>query len=100
MRALHLVDHRRLDVACASGREQLRRDAEDLCDCAVRLLASAPVRVGELDQPRLEQHADMEVQVTGIDAETLRELAVRELPVAFLAEHLEDAHPQRMSRAP
>jgi hypothetical protein len=36
----------------------------------------------------------MEVQVTGVDAETLRELAVRELPVAFLAEHLEDANPQ------
>ena len=47
--------------------------------------------------PALQQHADVEVQVTGIDAETLRELAVRELPVAFLAEHLEDAHPQRMS---
>jgi hypothetical protein len=40
----------------------------------------------------------MEVQVTGIDAEALGELAVRELPVVFLAEHLEDAHPQRMSQ--
>jgi hypothetical protein len=35
----------------------------------------------------------MEVQMTGVDAEALRELAVRELPVAFLSEHFQDAHP-------
>src|SRR6185295_18886930 len=59
---------------------------------------SAAVCVGELNEACLEQHADVEVQVTGIDPETLCELAVRELPVAFLAEHLEDAHAQRMSQ--
>ena len=97
MRTLDLVDHRRLDVAGAARREQLRRNSEDFRDGAVRLLASAPVRVRELDQPCLEQHAHVEVQVAGVDAEPLGELTVRQLPVAFLAEHLQHAHAQRMA---
>ena len=56
-----------------------------------------PFCVGELDQARLQQHADVEVKMAGIDAEPLRELTVRELPVAFLAEHLEHADAQRMA---
>ena len=97
MRALHLVDHRRLDVAGAACCEQLRRNAEDLRDGAVRLFASTPVLVGELDQSRLEQHPHVEVQMAGIDSESLGELTVRELPVAFCAEHLEHPDPQRVA---
>jgi hypothetical protein len=32
----------------------------------------------------------------GIDAEALRELTIRELRISLLAEHLEDANPERM----
>jgi hypothetical protein len=34
----------------------------------------------------------VEVQMAGINAEPLRELPVRQLPVALLAEHFEDAN--------
>ena len=40
----------------------------------------------------------MEVEVAGIDAEPLRELSVRELPIALLAEHLQDANAQWVSQ--
>jgi len=93
----NLLEHRRLDVARAARREQPGRYAEDLRDGAVRLFASASVLVGELDQSGLQQHADVEVQVPGVDAEPLGELTVRELPVAFLAEHLQHTHAQRMA---
>ena len=95
--ALHLVDHRRLEVARPARREQLRRDAEDLGDCTVRLLAPSALRVGELDQTGLQQHAHVKVEMPGIDPETLRQLTVGELPLPFLAEHLEHADAQRMA---
>jgi hypothetical protein len=41
----------------------------------------------------------MEVEVTGIDAEPLRELTVRELPFAFLAEHLQHTDAQRVTES-
>jgi len=41
----------------------------------------------------------MEVKVTGIDAESLCELPVRELPFAFLAEHLQHTDPQRVAES-
>jgi hypothetical protein len=50
-----------------------------------------------LDQPGPHEHLDVEVQMAGIDSESLGELSVRELPVAFLTEHLEHAHPQRVA---
>src|SRR3954454_21070564 len=39
----------------------------------------------------------MEVKVAGIDSEPLRELAVRELPLAVLAEHLQNPNAERMA---
>jgi len=36
--------------------------------------------------------------MTGVDAEPLRELPVGELPLAFLAQHLEDSHAERVSQ--
>jgi len=39
------------------------------------------------------------MEVTRIDAESLRELSVRELPVAFLAKHLEHANSERVSQS-
>jgi len=75
-----LIDH--LDHA---DRREFRRKAQLRTD------------VGELDQAGLEQHAHMEVEMAGVDAEPLRQLPVGQLPVAFLAEHLEHAHPEGMS---
>src|SRR6266511_3602843 len=86
VRTLHLVEHRRLAIARAAGSEQLGRDAKDLRHRPVRLLASASLGIGKLDQARLQEHPDMKVEVTRIDAEPLRELAVGELPVPLLAE--------------
>ena len=63
---------------------------------AVRLLAPA-APFGELDQSRVEQHPDVEVQVPGVDAEPVRELAVRQLVALVGAERLEDAQPERMT---
>src|SRR5207244_2900082 len=99
VRALHLVDHGGLQIAGAAGGQQLRSDAEDLRDGSVRLLSSLPRRVGELDQARLQQHPNMEVEVARIDAEPLCQLPVRQLPVGLFlaAEHLEHPHPKRMS---
>jgi hypothetical protein len=39
----------------------------------------------------------VEVEVTRIHSESLRELTVRELPVTFLAEHLQYPDPQRVA---
>src|SRR6266545_843639 len=97
VRTLHLVEHRRLEIARAAGSEQLGRDAKDLRHRPVRLLASASLGIGKLDQARLQEHPDMKVEVTRIDAEPLRELAVGELPVPLLAEHLQHAHPHRVA---
>ena len=91
VRPLHLVDHRRLQIARASGGEELRRYPEDLRDRPVRLLAPAAVLIGELDQAGSQEHADVKVKMSRIDAESLSQLTVRELPVAILAEHLQ--HP-------
>jgi len=41
----------------------------------------------------------VEVEVTRIDAESLRELPVRELPFAFLAEHLQHTDAQRVAES-
>ena len=97
MCTLDLVDHRCLDVTGASRREELGRNAEDLRDGAVRLFASASVLIGQFDQSCLEQHAHMEVEVAGIDSQSLGELAVRELPFTLLAEHLQHTDAQRMA---
>ena len=56
------------------------------------------VEIGRNDQAGLEQHANVEMQMAGVDSEPLGELTVRQLPFAFLAEHLQDAHPQRVSQ--
>jgi hypothetical protein len=40
----------------------------------------------------------VKVEVAGIDAEPLRELSVRELPIAFLTEHFQDANPEWVSQ--
>ena len=96
VRPLYLVEHRGLDVARSACSEELGRDAKGFRNRTVRLLASTPVRVGEFDQSGPQQHAHVEVQMTGIDTQALCELAVRELPLALLSEHLEDAHPQRV----
>jgi hypothetical protein len=39
----------------------------------------------------------MEVEVTGIDSQSLRELPVRELPFTLLAEHLQHTDAQRVA---
>jgi len=41
----------------------------------------------------------MKVEMTGIDAESLRKLTVRELPFAFLAEHLQHTDAQRVAES-
>src|SRR5205814_8769915 len=64
---------------------------------AIRLLAPSSLRSGELDQARPQQHADVEVKMARVDAEPLGELPVRELPVALLAEHFQDAYAERMA---
>ena len=97
MCALHLVDHRGLQIARPAGGEQLGRDAEDLCNGAIRLLPATALRVGELDQPGLQEHPHVEVEVSRVDPEPLRQLTVCELPVPFLSEHLEHADAQRVA---
>jgi hypothetical protein len=97
MRTLHLIDHRRLNVAGAACREQLRRNAEDLRNGTIGLFAPTPVLVGKLDQSCLHEHAHMEVQMARIDSESLGELTVRESPIAFRAEHLEYPDAQRVA---
>jgi len=86
-----------VEVAGAACRKQLRRNAEDLRNGAIRLFSSTPVLVGELDQSRLHQHAYVEVQMAGIDSESLGELTVRESAVAFGPEHLEYPNAQRVA---
>jgi len=78
----------------ARGRE-LRRDANRLRRRAVRLLATLSP-VGELDQPRLLKHPHMEVQVPGVDAQPLRQLAVRQR-LGVRAQFFEHSQPKRMA---
>ena len=50
----------------------------------------------QLDQTRLQQHADVEMEMTGVDTESLGELTVRQLLLGAGTEHLEDAQAKRM----
>ena len=93
---VHLVEDRFVDVARRPGRrEQLGRDPDRVRDRAVGLLA-AVAAFDALDQPDLEQCADVEVEVPGVDLEALRELAIRERLVV-LAEELEHSEAERMA---
>src|SRR5262249_27441604 len=89
---LHLVEHRRVQAAGGPGGGELGRDPDRLGRGAVGLLAPLPAR-GALDPARPVTHANMEVEVTRIDAETLRELPVRQR-LRSRAEFLEHAQAQ------
>ena len=52
---------------------------------------------GAFDQARTMEHANVEVEVARIDAEPLRELAVRQR-FRMRAELLEHAEPERMTK--
>ena len=95
-RSLEIVEHRGAHIGAESRRNELRRHAHRPRDCAVRLLTALPA-VGEIDQPGPQQHPDVEVQVAGVDAQPLGELAVRQRALLALAEHLEDTQPQRVT---
>ena len=58
-------------------------DAERPGDRPVRLLAAVPA-LGERDQARPQQHPHVEVEVAGIDAELVCQLAVGELSSPFV----------------
>src|SRR5205823_965339 len=92
---LYLVEHRGVQAAREPGRRQLRGDADRLRNRAVGLLAAA-FDISELDQPGALEHADVEMEVAGIDIEPLCELTVRQR-FAVRAELFEDAEAQRVA---
>src|ERR671937_300464 len=65
---------------------------------AIRLLAAASVGLRELDEPRFLQHPHVKVEMTWVDGQALRELAVGQAAALVLAEELERAEPQRMAK--
>ena len=71
------------------------RHADRLGDRPVGLLARSARALDRPDQARAHEHAHVEVEMARIDAETARQLPVRQL-LAGLAQQLEHAQAERM----